>query len=273
MGLETSTYIDGLNTNNPAATDGLAQADDHIRLLKTTVKNTLPNITGPVTATQAELNVLDGTDVTTASLNKLQDVTATAAELNRLDGITASTTELNYTDGVTSNIQTQLNAKASTGITISAGGGLTGGGSLSANRTISHSNTSSQSSIDVSSTSSHPISAIKKVTIDTYGHVTDLAFGYITTTKDNLGYSPQYWRNETGNRVANTQYYNSSRPIMVCIESSAEVSRIEVKKNGSSTWVQAIGRGKYPMSCIVQPDYYYRLTNDNNNITYWSELR
>lgn len=41
-------------------------------------------------------------------------ITSTAAELNVLDGITATTTELNYTDGVTSNIQTQLNGKAST---------------------------------------------------------------------------------------------------------------------------------------------------------------
>ena len=41
-------------------------------------------------------------------------VTATAAELNVLDGITATTAELNYCDGVTSNIQTQLNGKLST---------------------------------------------------------------------------------------------------------------------------------------------------------------
>lgn len=34
--------------------------------------------------------------------------------LSTISGITATTTELNYTDGVTSNIQTQLNAKAST---------------------------------------------------------------------------------------------------------------------------------------------------------------
>ena len=39
-------------------------------------------------------------------------ITATAAELNVLDGITATTAELNYTDGVTSNIQAQLNTKA-----------------------------------------------------------------------------------------------------------------------------------------------------------------
>ena len=46
------------------------------------------------------------------TVSNISDLTATAAELNVLDGITATTTELNYTDGVTSNIQTQLNAKA-----------------------------------------------------------------------------------------------------------------------------------------------------------------
>jgi len=55
-----------------------------------------------VTSTAAELNILDG-------------VTSTAAELNILDGVTATTAELNYVDGVTSAIQTQLDAKATTG--------------------------------------------------------------------------------------------------------------------------------------------------------------
>ena len=47
-------------------------------------------------------------DIPTIPLSKINDVTATAAELNILDGVTASTAELNYVDGVTSNIQTQL---------------------------------------------------------------------------------------------------------------------------------------------------------------------
>jgi len=66
-----------------------------------------------VNATAAELNTLDGITATTAELNILDGATVTAAELNVLDGITATTAELNFTDGVTSNIQTQLNAKAS----------------------------------------------------------------------------------------------------------------------------------------------------------------
>ena len=39
-------------------------------------------------------------------------VSATAAELNILDGVTATAAELNYVDGVTSNVQTQLDLKA-----------------------------------------------------------------------------------------------------------------------------------------------------------------
>lgn len=58
----------------------------------------------------------------THPLADVTDVTATAAELNVLDGITATTAELNYTDGVTSNIQTQLNEKLPlTGGTLDAG--------------------------------------------------------------------------------------------------------------------------------------------------------
>ena len=68
-----------------------------------------------VTSTAAELNILDGVTSTAAELNILDGVTATAAELNILDGVTATTAELNHVDGVTSAIQTQLDAKASTG--------------------------------------------------------------------------------------------------------------------------------------------------------------
>lgn len=49
-----------------------------------------------VTATAAELNVLDGISATTAELNILHNLTATTAELNILDGVTADSTELNY---------------------------------------------------------------------------------------------------------------------------------------------------------------------------------
>lgn len=51
-----------------------------------------------VTATAAELNLLDGVTATTAELNILDGVTADASELNILDGVTATTAELNYLD-------------------------------------------------------------------------------------------------------------------------------------------------------------------------------
>jgi hypothetical protein len=70
------------------------------------------NILDGVTATTAELNIMDGVTATTAELNILDGVTATTAELNILDGVTATTAELNFVDGATSNVQTQLDAKA-----------------------------------------------------------------------------------------------------------------------------------------------------------------
>lgn len=59
------------------------------------------NVLDGMTASTAELNVLDGMTATTAELNKLDGVTATTAELNLLDGVTATTAELNILDGVT----------------------------------------------------------------------------------------------------------------------------------------------------------------------------
>jgi hypothetical protein len=54
-----------------------------------------------VTATAAELNVLDGITASTAELNILDGVTSTTAELNILDGATVTTAELNILDGAT----------------------------------------------------------------------------------------------------------------------------------------------------------------------------
>ena len=69
MALETGTYINSLNGSNPTATDALAQADDHLRLIKNTIKNTFPNISGAVDATHTELNIMDGgTSATSTTL-------------------------------------------------------------------------------------------------------------------------------------------------------------------------------------------------------------
>jgi microcystin-dependent protein len=84
MALETGTYVNSLNASNPASTDGLAQADDHLRLIKSTLLSTLPNVTGAITSTHTELNVLDGVTASTTEINKLDGLTATTAQLNTL---------------------------------------------------------------------------------------------------------------------------------------------------------------------------------------------
>jgi len=95
MGLETGTYISELVSANPTATDPISQGDDHLRLIKTVLKNQFSGLSG-----------------TTA-------VTADGAEMNLLDGCTATTTELNYLDITT--LGTSANSKA---VTQSAGGAI-----------------------------------------------------------------------------------------------------------------------------------------------------
>jgi hypothetical protein len=60
MPLETATVISDLVATNPAHTDGLSQADAHLRLIKTTLKATFPNVNGVVNATPAQMNMLTG---------------------------------------------------------------------------------------------------------------------------------------------------------------------------------------------------------------------
>jgi len=43
MALESATYISGLVSANPPGTDAISQGDDHIRLIKSVLKSTLPN--------------------------------------------------------------------------------------------------------------------------------------------------------------------------------------------------------------------------------------
>ena len=86
-----------------------------------TVASGVVTVAGEVSATTLDIG---GTNITStaAELNILDGVTATASELNIMDGVTATTAELNHTDGVTSNIQTQLDSKAtSSGVTSVSG--------------------------------------------------------------------------------------------------------------------------------------------------------
>ena len=87
MGLETGTFINDLVVTNPLGTDDRSTADDHLRLIKDLIRNTIVNGTAAINPTPAEFNTLVGILATTAELNKLNGVTATTAELNRLTSI------------------------------------------------------------------------------------------------------------------------------------------------------------------------------------------
>ena len=61
-----------------------------------------------ISATAAEINLLDGVTSSTSELNILDGVTSSTAELNILDGVTATTAEINIIDGDTSATSTTL---------------------------------------------------------------------------------------------------------------------------------------------------------------------
>jgi hypothetical protein len=90
MGLETGTYISDLNSSNPVAGDPVNEGDDHIRLVKSTVKATFPSITGAVTSTHTELNLLDGVTANTTELNYLDITTLGTAEASKAVTVDAS---------------------------------------------------------------------------------------------------------------------------------------------------------------------------------------
>ena len=54
-----------------------------------------------ISATAAEINILDGVTASTSELNIMDGVTATTSELNIMDGVTATTAEINLMDGCT----------------------------------------------------------------------------------------------------------------------------------------------------------------------------
>ena len=58
MTIESATFISDLVATNPGPNDQKSEGDDHVRLVKTTLKATFPNITGAVTLTHTQLNAV-----------------------------------------------------------------------------------------------------------------------------------------------------------------------------------------------------------------------
>lgn len=87
MPLETATYISDLNASNPiGATDPLSSADDHLRLLKATIKASFPGVTGAVNSTQGQLNLLNSLTALSVLANATNAGAAPAALQAGADG-------------------------------------------------------------------------------------------------------------------------------------------------------------------------------------------
>lgn len=72
MALESATFITQLVPGNPVgATDPVSQGDDHLRLLKSVLQATFPNLNAAVNATPAQLNTLVGVTGFAAPANKV----------------------------------------------------------------------------------------------------------------------------------------------------------------------------------------------------------
>ncbi|MGZ5053312.1 MAG: hypothetical protein ACXWAT_00055 [Methylobacter sp.] len=87
MALETGNYINDLVITNPTSTDPKSAGDDHLRLIKTTIKNSFPNLVGSITPNQNDLNTLtnsattgaSGLNVTTQALGNSSTLAASTA--------------------------------------------------------------------------------------------------------------------------------------------------------------------------------------------------
>lgn len=193
MALETSTYIDGLVATNPTSTDNVGDGDNHIRLLKSTIKATFPNITGAVTGTHTAINSAvstanAATNANTASTIVKRDSSGNFSAGTITGALTGNVTG-NLTGNVTGNVtgtsgSTTGNAATATALatsrTIALSGDVTGSASFngSANATItatvvnnSHTHTISnvsglQSALDAKTTladaklAAHPVNSI-----------------------------------------------------------------------------------------------------------------
>ena len=110
MAIETFGFIDDLNAANPTATDNVSEGDDHLRGLKTTLKNTFPNVTGAINATEAELNVIDMSSSGSTSGQVLtSNGTGTASSWQDIDSLPTQTGNAGKylgTDGTTASWNT-----------------------------------------------------------------------------------------------------------------------------------------------------------------------
>lgn len=82
MPLEAASDITALNATNPTTSDPVSEGAAHLRLLKSVLKTTFPNFSGPMTVGHATLNALPGkmTAVEADRIHKDGSITFTATQ-------------------------------------------------------------------------------------------------------------------------------------------------------------------------------------------------
>lgn len=124
MALESSTFINGLVSTNPTSSDVISDGDNHIRLLKATVKATFPNITGAVTATHSAIN----TGVSLANAGTSANTANTLVKRDGSGNFIAGTISAALTGNVTGNASTST--RWATARTISLTGDASGSATI-----------------------------------------------------------------------------------------------------------------------------------------------
>jgi len=108
MPLETGTYIDSLVATNPETTDPLSQADDHLQLIKSTLKATFPYLTGAISDSHTTINTHMSTVGAATDANTVSTLVKRDASGNFIAGnITAAITG-NVTGDVTGDVTGNL---------------------------------------------------------------------------------------------------------------------------------------------------------------------
>ena len=85
MPVETATFISQLSATNPLGTDPISEGDDQIQLIKEVLQAQFTSLgAAAVTASAAELNLIDGYTGTTAELNTLDVTTQGTSEASKV---------------------------------------------------------------------------------------------------------------------------------------------------------------------------------------------
>ena len=131
MALESSTYINGLVASNPTSSDNIGDGDNHIRLLKSTIKLTFPALTGAVTGTHTAIN----SAVSLANAGTNENTASTLVKRDGSGNFAAGTITAALTGDVTGNAATS--SKWATARTITLAGDLSGSASIIGDANVS----------------------------------------------------------------------------------------------------------------------------------------